>query len=88
MNGSWYFHFCFSTETSADNRDISENAALSRSRSASRPSARDFIYSTVRPCKDRPWACTYRSYGIASCDQLMMVVVNQRLPLAVKLSYF
>ena len=82
-----------STAISADRRDISENAARSRSRSASKFSARDFIYESKsagavpdsRKCR---WIDTYSSDGIASGDELVVVVVHKTLAFAVELPHF
>ena len=73
-----------STAKSDDNLEISENAALRRSMSASSFSARSFIYDHkgALVISSLPWesVCadlilTYSSNGIAGSDKLMMVIV-------------
>ena len=88
--GKLFSRALFSVATSAESRDISENAALSKSMSASRFSARAFIYKrSKKSSKLTTYAGpTYCSNRVTGCEQFMMVVINQRLSLAVKFSYF
>ena len=76
----------WSAETSAVNREISEKAARNRSRSPSRLSALVFIYKTSGMTVDYLLQRAYRWYCVAGCNKFVMMVVDQRLALAVQLS--
>ena len=81
----------FSMDTSAQSRDISEKAVLSRSRSPSRLSALVFIYiNSLSDCSRRRFkvTVTHGCDGVTRRYKLMVVVIHQRLPLAVELSNF
>ena len=80
-----------SITTSADKREISENAAFSKSISASRFSARDFI--CISPSKSHENARRVRrdAYccdSITGCDELVVVIVYEGLSFAIELTYF
>jgi hypothetical protein len=68
---------------SDDRRDISENAALRESKSASRLSALDFIWSENQLHSMSCERDSYRCNGIAGGNKLVMMVVYERLPFAI-----
>jgi hypothetical protein len=75
-----------SIETSALSREISEKAAFSASRSASRLSARVFIYGRMNAMEECDDEDTYGADSIARGDQLMVVIVHKGLPVGIELS--
>lgn len=65
-------------------RDISENADLSFSMSESRPSALDFIWQFGSDViRELGGTSTYGSNGVGCTYELMVMVVHERLSLAV-----
>lgn len=76
-----------STAISADKRDISEKAARSRSRSASRFSARDFICSiwVSLPKHSKRRVTAYSSNRVASGNEFMMMIIHETLAFAIQM---
>lgn len=78
-------------DTSALNREISEKATFSKSNSASRLSALVFIYAQIL-CLVQEGVQTadgkaYSRYRVCGGDELVVMIVHQRLTVTVKLSH-